>query len=69
MSKNVGRTDSIIRLVLAVAAVLGALAAGVGSALGIVLLVVAAIMVATAFTGFCPLYRLVGMNTCRTSSH
>lgn len=64
MSRNVGTADRVVRLVLAVAAVIGALVVGAGSAVGIVLFVVAAVLVATAAVGFCPLYRLVGANTC-----
>lgn len=65
MKLNVGSIDRIIRVVIAVAAAAGAFAVGFTSPIGIVLLVVAAIMAATAAIGFCPLYRLFGMNTCR----
>ena len=33
--------------------------------LGIVLFVVAAVMLVTAAVGFCPLYRLFGISTCK----
>ena len=42
-----------------------ALLHGVGTAWGIVLLVVAVVMVVTAAVGFCPLYRLFGISTCK----
>lgn len=64
MSTNVGTNDRIIRLVLAAAALIISLLAGVGSVLGIILLVVAVIAAVTAAVGFCPLYRLIGVNTC-----
>jgi Protein of unknown function (DUF2892) len=64
MTANVGSTDKVIRLVLAIAAVIGAYLAGMSSLLGIVLLVVGAVLGVTAFTGFCPLYRVFGMSTC-----
>jgi hypothetical protein len=48
-----------------VAGAAGAYAVGFASPIGIVLLVVATIMAATAAIGFCPLYRLFGMSTCR----
>ena len=64
MTANVGSTDKVIRLVLAIAAVIGAYLAGMSSLLGIVLLVVGAVLGVTAFTGFCPLYRVLGMSTC-----
>lgn len=64
MTKNVGNTDRIIRAVLALAALWGASAAGFGSVLGIILVIVAIIMAVTAAVGVCPLYRLIGVNTC-----
>ena len=69
MVHNVGSGDRIVRIVVAVAAIgiaaaAGAYAVGFGSTIGIVLLVVAAIMAVTAAVGSCPLYRLVGVNTC-----
>lgn len=64
MSRNEGTADRVIRLVVAVVAVLAAFAVGAGSVLGIVLLVVGAVMLVTAATGFCPLYRVFGLSTC-----
>lgn len=64
MVTNEANLDRIIRAVVAVAALFGAIAVGVGSALGIILIVVAAIMGVTAATGFCPLYRVFGLSTC-----
>lgn len=63
MVKNESTLDRAIRLVIAVVAVVGALLAGAGSVLGIILFVVAAIMLVTALVGFCPLYRVFGLNT------
>lgn len=64
MKNNVGNTDKIIRLIIAL--VLGGLyfAEIVTGALGIVLLILAAVMILTALSGFCPLYTLFGLNTC-----
>ena len=64
MKANVGSTDKIIRLVLALVAVVFAFVTGITSGLGIVLVLVAVVLAATAFTGFCPIYRVFGMNTC-----
>ena len=60
MKTNVGKTDKNIRIVLGIIIV----AAGVyfKSWWGIV----AIVPLVTAFTGFCPLYRLFGINTCKT---
>ena len=63
MNANVGRTDKIVRLVLALVAFGFALVAGIGTALGIVLLLVGVVLAATAFSGFCPIYRVLGMST------
>lgn len=65
MVRNVGTVDRIVRLVVAAVAVVVALAVGAGSVGGVVLLIVGAIMLLTALVGTCPLYRLVGINTCR----
>jgi hypothetical protein len=65
MRHNMGRTDRIIRAaLLAPAAVVLAVLVGPGTVLGIVALVIAAVMLATAAAGFCPLYRVLGINTC-----
>lgn len=64
MKRNEGTIDRVIRVVLALVAVGAAVAIGISSLWGIVLLVVAAILLVTAAVGFCPLYRLVGMSTC-----
>lgn len=66
MTANVGSTDKIIRLVLALLAVVGAFLTGIGTALGVVLLVVGVVLAVTAFTGFCPIYRVLGMSTSPT---
>ena len=62
MTTNVGTVDRVIRLVVAVLAVIGALS--IGGGLRIVLWIVAALMAVTAAVGFCPPYRLLGINTC-----
>jgi hypothetical protein len=61
---NMGALDRALRvLVLAPAAVAAALAVGVPSAVGIVLLVVAAIALATGASGICPGYVPFGIDT------
>ena len=54
MSTNVGPVDRMVRYVIAVLALVGAYLAGFGSALGIVLLVVAVLMAVTGTVRFCP---------------
>lgn len=70
MTSNMGRTDRIIRTaIIAPLLVVAALLAGATTAIGIVALVAAAVMLATSAAGFCPLYRLVGISTCRRSTN
>jgi zinc transporter ZupT len=63
MLTNEGTVDRVIRLVVAVVAAVAAFSVGAGSVLGIILLVVGAVMLLTAVTGFCPLYRVLGLRT------
>lgn len=66
MTRNMGNTDRWIRAgLIAPTLVVVAILAGATSPLGIVLLAAAAIMLATSAAGFCPLYRLFGVDTCR----
>ena len=65
MTINEGTADRSIRAVLGVVAAVGAVVVGIGSVLGIVLLVLAGILLVTAAVGFCPLYRVFGISTCR----
>lgn len=60
MKRNMHAADRMARVVLAAAAAWLAVAVGPGSAGGVVALVFAGIMTATAATGFCPLYALFG---------
>ncbi len=61
MKKNVGKTDMIVRLVLAALAVI--LYFIVNKGLGIVLIILAIILVVTALTRTCPLYYLFRTDT------
>ena len=63
MKKNMGSTDKIIRIIIA--AIFAALyfTDTVTGTLGIVLLVLGVVFVATSAISFCPLYAIVGLNT------
>jgi phosphate/sulfate permease len=65
MTTNESPLDRIVRVVLAVAAVAGAFALGATSVGGIALMVVALVLLVTAAVGFCPLYQVLGISTCR----
>lgn len=64
MKSNVGTTDKLIRVILAV--VLGTLflTNTVTGVLGIVFLVFAIVLIITSLISFCPFYPLLGINTC-----
>ena len=61
MEKNVGKTDMIVRLVLAALAVI--LYFIVNKGLGIILIILAIILVVTAFTRTCPIWYVFRANT------
>jgi hypothetical protein len=64
MQRNMGTIDRIGRAVLiAPVAVVAAVALGAASIGGIALLAFAGLMVATAASGYCPLYALLGIST------
>jgi len=63
MKKTVGTTDRVLRVVVAAGAVAGSGVLGFSTAWGIVLLAVAAIMVVTAASGYCPIYSILGIHT------
>ena len=64
MKKNMGPADRIIRITLAIVVAFLYYNKTVTGTAGIVLLVFAGIFILTSFVGFCPLYKLVGLNTC-----
>lgn len=64
MKKNMGTVDRVFRVI--VAAIIAALyfTGTLTGTLGLVLLVLAGVFVATSLVSFCPLYSLVGLSTC-----
>lgn len=65
MPRNVGNTDRLVRIVIAVVAVVLAIVVGPSSVGGIILFVVAGMLTATAAIGWCPPYQLFGVTTCK----
>ncbi len=65
MKKNMGGPDRTIRLLIAAILVALYYFDVIDGTSAIVLLVVAAIFVLTSFISFCPLYTLLGVNTCK----
>ena len=65
MKRNMSNLDRIVRVVLGGGFVAVGLA--LGGVAGIVLYLLAAIMFVTAVVSFCPLYKLLGIDTCKLS--
>lgn len=63
MKPNEGTADRVIRAVIAIVAAIAAWQTT--GALSIILWILAAVMALTAVTGFCGLYRLFGISTCK----
>jgi hypothetical protein len=66
MTKNMGTTDRIIRIAVAMLIALLYFTNVISGVLAIVLLVIAFIFTVTSFLGYCPLYSLFGIRTCRS---
>ena len=67
MKTNESGVERGIRAALAlVAVILASTVTKPSSVVGIIVLVVAAILGVTADVGFCPLYRVLGLSTCKT---
>jgi hypothetical protein len=64
--KNVGQIDRIARTTGAVALIAIAAVVGFGSIGGVVALVLAGVLAVTAAVGFCPLYRVLHLDTDRS---
>ena len=64
MKKNMGSADRIIRLIIAAVIAVLFFTNVVSGTVGIILLVAAGVFALTSLISFCPLYPLVGINTC-----
>jgi hypothetical protein len=66
MKPNMGNTDRIIRVLLAAVFAYLYFSGTVTGVVGLVLVILGAVFLLTSLVSFCPLYRLVGLNTCPT---
>ena len=64
MKTNMGRNDKLIRTGLAAVIAILYFSNVITGTWAAVWLVVAAVFVLTSLVGFCPLYTLLGVNTC-----
>jgi len=65
MKQNMGTTDKIIRIAAAVLVAILYFTNVITGTLGIILLVLAGVFVLTSLISFCPLYPILGINTCK----
>ncbi len=65
MKKNVGNGDRFLRVIVGVIAIILGLSGKLDGNLKWIDLGVGAIMVITSFVQFCPLYTILGINTCK----
>ena len=65
MQKNMGSTDKMIRIIIAIVIAILYYTNVISGTTAIVLSVVALIFAITSFISFCPLYTLLGISTCK----
>ncbi len=64
MKANMGGADRIIRILIAVVAAVLYFSGTISETVGIVAMVIAGIFLLTSLISFCPLYTILGINTC-----
>ena len=65
MKANMGSLDKVIRIVLAIVFAMLFITKTVESTVGMVLLVLGGVFLFTSILSFCPLYTILGINTCK----
>jgi hypothetical protein len=65
MKKNMGSTDKLIRVLIAVVIAVLYYLDIIGGTLALVLLALALIFLLTSLVSFCPIYTIFGINTCK----
>ena len=68
MKKNVGIGDKVFRILIAIGIIATFVFGYLLGMLAYVLLIFAALFVLTGLIGFCPLYSLLGISTCKSKS-
>ena len=64
MGRNMGTADRTLRVIVALVLLALAYTGTLTGTLATVAWIVAEVFIVTSLVSFCPLYRLVGMNTC-----
>jgi hypothetical protein len=65
MKANMGSLDKAIRIILAIVFAMLFITKTVESTVGMVLLVLGGVFLFTSILSFCPLYTILGINTCK----
>ena len=68
MKKNIGNTDKLIRLMLALLVAVLYYTGVISGTFAIILGVIAVVLVVTSMVSFCGLYTILGINTCKTKT-
>ncbi|AZJ32821.1 Protein of unknown function [Tenacibaculum mesophilum] len=68
MKKNIGNIDKAIRTFIALIMAMLSYFEFITGIFGNILLVLAIILLVTSLINFCPLYKLLGINTCKTKN-
>lgn len=64
MTRNMGAIDRTVRIVIAAVLAFLTVTGQIDGSLAIAAWVIAAVFLLTSLVGFCPAYRLVGIDTC-----
>ena len=68
MKTNLGTFDRAIRILMFIAIIILFITKHIYGALGYVLFGAGIVFLITSLIGFCPLYKLFGIETCKTKS-
>ncbi|MDB9776042.1 DUF2892 domain-containing protein [Vicingaceae bacterium] len=64
MKINIGKFDRVIRIILAALISTLYITGVISGTLGLVLLIAGGILLVTVLVNFCPLYSIIGVNSC-----
>jgi fatty acid desaturase len=65
MKKNMGSTDKLIRVIIAIIVAVLYFAGTLTGTIGIIALVIAGVFFVTSLVSFCPLYTILEISTCK----
>lgn len=69
MKKNMGSADRIIRIILAVLFAVLFFGGFITGTFGLVLVILGGVFLLTSLFSFCPLYAMLGIDTCGLKHH